>query len=119
MRVQDYTKLVVWQRAHQYVLTIYELCPKFPDDERYGVTGQLKRAVVSIPANIAEGCGRETQAELRRFLYISMGSASEVEYYLRLIRDLKFINVSSYEQLFQELSEIRRMLNTLIQKTNN
>jgi four helix bundle protein len=117
--VQDYTKLVVWQRSHQYVLAVYAICLVFPEDERYGLTSQLKRAVVSIPANIAEGCGRETQAELRRFLYISMGSASEVDYYLRLIRDLKFVNLASYEQLSQELSEIRRMLNTLIERTKN
>jgi four helix bundle protein len=81
--MQDYTKLAVWQKSHEFVLTIYTICPQFPDDERYGLTSQMKRAVLSIPTNIAEGCGRETQAELRRFLYISMGSASEVEYYRR------------------------------------
>jgi four helix bundle protein len=71
---------------------------------------------VSIPANIAEGCGREIQAELRRFLYISMGSVSEVEYYLRVARDLKFIDIATFDRLNQELAPIKRMLNAFIQK---
>jgi four helix bundle protein len=114
--MQDYRKLVVWQKAHQYVLTIYSITTKFPDRERYGLISQIQRAAVSIPANIAEGCGRETTAELKRFLYIAMGSGSEVDYYLLLTHDLKWIEADEYQRLSGELDTIRRMLNTLIQK---
>lgn len=65
--MQDYRKLVVWQQAHEFVLTVYAGTSVFPEDERFGLTSQIRRAAVSIPANIAEGCGRETQNELRRF----------------------------------------------------
>ncbi|MBN1565030.1 MAG: four helix bundle protein, partial [Anaerolineae bacterium] len=94
---------------------------QFPDAERYGLTSQATRAAVSIPANIAEGCGRETNNELRRFLYIAMGSASELDYHLLLARDLAWLTPEHYEQLSQNLTIVRRMLNALIQKlkTNN
>ncbi len=117
--MQDYQKLVVWKRAHEFVLKIYALTLHFPDGERYGLTNQMRRAAVSIPANIAEGCGRETMNELRRFLYISMGSASELEYYLYLAHDLKFIQPADYPLLRGEMDEIKRMLNAFIQKLKN
>ncbi len=119
--MQDYRKLAVWERAHQYVLAIYALSARFPSDERYGLTSQIRRAAVSIPANIAEGCGRETSAELKRFLYIAMGSGSEVDYYLLLAHDLKWIDALEYQNLRKELDTIQRMLNAFIQKlkTNN
>jgi four helix bundle protein len=76
----------------------------------------MRRAAVSVPANIAEGCGRETNAELIRFLYIAMGSASEVEYYVLLARDLRFLQPEIHQQLSDDLGIIRRMLNAFIQK---
>jgi four helix bundle protein len=79
--MQDYRKLTVWQRSHDLVLAIYDATARFPDAERYGLTSQAKRAAVSIPSNIAEGCGRETNNELRRFLFVAMGSASELDYH--------------------------------------
>jgi four helix bundle protein len=114
--MQDYRKLLVWEKAHQYVLSIYDMTVKFPNEERYGLTSQIRRAAVSIPANIAEGCGRETQNELRRFLYIAMGSGSEVDYYLLLIHDLKWIETAECQRLSSELNSIQRMLNAFIQK---
>jgi four helix bundle protein len=119
--MQDYRNLAVWQRSHEFVLLIYQLTAKFPSDERFGLTSQIKRAVVSIPANIAEGCGRETTAELRRFLYITAGSGSEVDYYLLLAHQLTWINSNEYQQLQTELAVIRKMLNAFILKlkTNN
>ena len=114
--MQDYRKLVVWERSHQYVLSIYTITNKFPEQERYGLTSQIRRATVSIPANIAEGCGRGSNAELKRFLYIAMGSGSEVDYYLLLAKDLKWIDAAEYQHLNEELNSIRRMLNTFIQK---
>ena len=76
----------------------------------------MRRAAVSVPANIAEGCGRETSQELRRFLYIAMGSASELEYHTFLAYELDFLDQTAYQQLSKELTMIRRMLNALIQK---
>ncbi len=113
--MQDFRKLQVWQRAHQFVLDVYALSVSFPDDERYGLTSQMRRAVMSVPANIAEGCGRETNAELKRFLYVATGSATEVDYFLLLARDLKFIEEAQYQRLNKELDEIKRMLAGLIQ----
>jgi four helix bundle protein len=100
---------------------IYKTTGSFPKDELYGLTSQIKRAASSIPANIAEGCGRETNAELNRFLYIAMGSASELEYHLLLAHELGFIDIKQYEQLNEQLDKVKRMLNNLIQKlkTNN
>lgn len=119
--MQDYRKLVVWQHAHQFVLAVYAATATFPHDKRQGLTSQIRRAAVSVPANMAEGCGRETNAELRRYLYIAMGSASEVDYHLLLARDLGFLAPETYQQLSADLDSIRRMLNALIQKltTNN
>ncbi len=119
--MQDYKNLVVWQRAHQFVLSVYGATAVFPDDERYALTSQTRRAAVSIPANIAEGCGRESQGEFRRFLYIAMGSARELDYHLLLARDLDYLNDSKHHDLIGELDEIQRMLNALIQrlKTNS
>jgi four helix bundle protein len=88
----------------------------FPDDERYGLTSQTRRAAVSVPANIAEGCGRETHSEFRRFLYIAMGSARELDCHLLLARDLGYLNDSKHSDLIGELDEIQRMLNALIQR---
>ena len=114
--MKDFRKLTLWQRAHQFVLPVYEATSAFPEDERYGLTSQARLAAVSIPSNIAEGCGRETNNELRRFLYIAMGSAREVDYHLLLARDLKFLDTSTYQTLVQELEQVQRMLNALIQK---
>ena len=114
--VQDYRKLKVWERAHQLTLAVYKTTGRFPKDELYGLTSQIRRACTSIPANIAEGCGRSGNAELARFLHIATGSASELDYHLVLARDLNFVNSGEYEKLANELSEVRRMLSTLIQK---
>ncbi|MEP7292950.1 MAG: four helix bundle protein, partial [Chloroflexota bacterium] len=89
--MQDFKKLQVWMKAHVFTLALYRATSAFPKEEVYGLTSQMRRAAVSIPANIAEGCGRSSNAELARFLHISMGSASEVEYYLVLAHDLEFL----------------------------
>jgi four helix bundle protein len=114
--MQDYRKLVVWQRAHQFVLALYAATRAFPEEERYGLTSQTRRAALSIPANIAEGCGRETAAEFRRFLYVAMGSAREVDYYLLLARDLGLVDETLGKRLMNDLDEIQRMLKTLINR---
>jgi len=114
--VQDYRNLKVWERAHRLTLEVYKATALFPKDELYGLTSQIRRSCASIPANIAEGCGRDGDAEFARFLRIAMGSASELDYHLLLARDLNFLSGTAYEQLESELIEVRRMLNSFIQK---
>ena len=89
---------------------------EFPKDEMYGLTNQMRRSSASIPTNIAEGCGRDSQAELTRFFQIAMGSSSELEYQLLLAHDLQYLNEKAFLELSTELSEVRRTLNAFIQK---
>jgi len=114
--LRDFKTLQVWEKSHHLTLAVYQTTVSFPKDEMYGLTSQMRRAVVSIPANIAEGCGRNGDAELARFLQISMGSASELEYYFLLARDLKLIDQAVCIQLERDLVEVKRMLNSFLQK---
>ena len=114
--MQDYRQLKVWQKSHSLVLRIYSATATFPELERYGLTSQMRRAAASVPANIAEGCGRAGAAELRQFLYIAVGSATELEYFLLLARDLRFLTEKQQEALDASVREIKRMLTGLIQR---
>jgi four helix bundle protein len=116
--VKDFRELKVWQKAHQLTLAVYQLTATFPPEERYGLSSQLRRAGSSIAANLAEGCGRNGDAELARFCSIAMGSASELEYHLLLGRDLQLIKHKDYEALHQRATELKRMLTALMQKLN-
>lgn len=113
--MRDFRELDVWNEAHQFVLSIYELSGTFPNEERYGLTSQIRRASASITSNIAEGCGRDTDKDLARFLQMSAGSVSEVENQLILALDLDYIDKSSFDELNQSLQSIKRMLNSFIQ----
>lgn len=114
--MKDFRTLKVWEKAHKLVLEVYEATVSFPKSETYGVTSQIQRAAVSIPTNIAEGCGKDSDAELRRYFFIAMGSASELEYLLLLAHDLEYLTDASYNQLKTSLVEVRKMLNAFIQK---
>ena len=114
--MKDFRDLQVWQKAHQLTLTVYRLTASFPPTERYGLTTQLRRSSASVAANLAEGCGRNGDAELARFSSIAMGSASELEYHLLLARDLKLLKVTDYAELARQTIEVKRMLTGLIQK---
>ena len=114
--MRDFRDLKVWERAHHLTLAIYETTSSFPRDEQYGLVGQIRRSSASIPANIAEGCGRSGGAELARFMSIALGSASELEYHLLLARDLKLLNVPAYESLTHDVVEVKKMLTSFIQK---
>ncbi len=111
--LQRFTDLKVWQRSHALVLQIYRLTTGFPDDERYGLVSQIRRAAVSIPANIAEGSKRRRNYDYARFLNIAEGSAAEVDYLLILSRDLGLVTAKAAEPIRAELDEIARMLNGL------
>jgi len=114
--VRSFRELKVWEKGHRLTLRIYEATGRFPRQETYGLAAQIRRCSASIPANIAEGCGRSGDAELGRFMLISMGSASELEYHLLLARDLGYLNSTQYRDLSQRTQEIKRMLSTFITK---
>ena len=103
-------------KAHNLTLLIYRATQKFPKEELYGLTSQIRRSCGSIPANIAEGCGRSGDVELARFLQIAMGSASELEYHILLARDLNLIDNSTYDNLNNNVIEVKRMLAAFIKK---
>jgi four helix bundle protein len=112
--MKDFRQLKVWEKSHQLALAIYKATKEFPKEELYGVTSQIRRASMSIPTNIAEGCGRNTDADFARFLQMAMGSASETEYQLILARDLEFLPKDSYEKLHNDVEEVKRMLASLL-----
>jgi len=114
--MKDFRNLKVWEKAHQLTLALYRITPSFPREEAYGLASQIRRAASSIASNIAEGCGREGDAELARFCIIARGSASELEYELLLARDLKLLQPGDYQTLSQQTVEIKRMLTVLVQK---
>ena len=116
--MKDFRQLKVWEKAHQLTLDIYRVTASFPRAETYGLTSQLRRASSSICANLAEGCGRDGDAELARFCAIARGSASELEYHLLLARDLQLVTVQDHDKLAREATEIKRMLTGLMQKLN-
>jgi len=117
--MQNYKDLKVWGKAHQFTLEVYEITKVFPKEEIYSLTNQLRRAASSIPANIAEGCGKNSQAEFAHFLNISLGSANEAEYFLILSKDLKYLNESIFDTLVKTINEIKAMLITLISKVRS
>ena len=110
MRMRDFRDLQVWRKAHELTLKIYKTTEKFPKAELYGLTSQLRRACASIATNIAEGCGRNSTKDLKRFFEIAQGSASEVEYQLQLACDLKYIDNEVYRMHNQMIEEIKKML---------
>lgn len=114
--MKNFRKLQIWERSHKITLEVYRLTREFPKSETYGLVNQMRRSVSSIPTNIAEGCGRNTEKDFARFLDNAMGSASELEYQLILAHDLEYISLEAYETTNRELTEIKRMLNAFIQK---
>jgi four helix bundle protein len=112
--LKDFKELKVWHKAYDLALSIYEASRSFPREEMYGLTSQLRRAAVSIGANIAEGCGRRSDGELVRFLQIARGSSSEVEHHLLLARDIKFLQAATHQDIEKRLQEVQRMLTSLV-----
>jgi len=114
--VRAFRELVVWQKAHALTLALYKVTRDFPRDERFGLTAQARRAAASVPANLAEGCGRRTAADFGRFVQIALGSASELEYHLVLAADLGFLPPDEYAALDTCTTEVKRMLTGLARK---
>lgn len=113
--MRDFEQLKVWERSHRLTLVVYEATAAFPKEEQYGLKSQIRRSCASVPANIAEGCGRGSNTDLARFLQMSLGSASELQYHLRLAYDLSYLNPHAYERLTEEVIEIKRMLTSFIE----
>lgn len=114
--MQDFRKLQIWDRAHQLTLKVYLITKDFPQEEKFGLTNQLRRAISSVPANIAEGAGRNSNKDFAQFLNIAVGSLNEANYYLLLAKELNFISDENYKTLDNECNEIKAMLISLINK---
>ena len=97
--MKDFRDLKVWEKAHALVLKCYEATKPFPREEIFGLVSQIRRAAASVPANIAEGCGRRGNAELHRFLQMAMGSANELEYHLLLSKDLGYLKPENHQRI--------------------
>ena len=119
MSMKDFRTLGVWEKSHTLTLRIYELPRAFPKEELFGLTSQIRRASSSIGANIAEGCGRESDGDFQRFLQIAFGSLNDVDYHLLLAFDLKIIDQSNYQSILEMIIEIKRMLSALIRKVQS
>jgi four helix bundle protein len=114
--MKDFRTLQVWRKAHDLTLSIYAVTRQFPREELYGLTSQMRRCSASIAANMAEGCGKDTDGEFGRFLQIASGSARELEYHLLLARDLGFMPAEKYGELQQNVGEVQRMLRSLLDR---
>ncbi len=114
MGVRSYQELLVWQKAMEVVVECYSLTEKFPKSEMYGLTNQLRRAAVSVPANIAEGQARQYTAEFMRFISISYGSLAELETHIQIAQRLNYLELTTSNQILERCAEIGRMLNGLL-----
>lgn len=114
--MRNYQDLQVWNKAHTLTLDLYRTSRGFPREEIYGLTSQVRRAALSIGSNLAEGCGRRTSNELARFVRIAMGSASELDYQLRVCRDLGYLKADDFQRTSKNLTEVRKMLTAFLSK---
>ena len=114
--MQDFRKLRVWVAAHQVTLAAYRITRRFPRDELYGLTSQIRRSAASVCANIAEGCGRASRRDFARFLHVAQGSASELEYHWILALDLGLVDQTGYEQITTGVTDVKKMLTGLVRR---
>src|SRR5687768_7575176 len=114
--MKNFKDLLVWQKGHSFVLSVYKVTKTFPREELYHLTSQLRRASTSIPTNLAEGCGRFTQKDFANFVQNALGSAQEVEYLVFLSLELGYISLKEYKSLDMHINEIKAMLISLLFK---
>jgi four helix bundle protein len=117
--MRDFKELNVWRKAHVLVLDVYRTTKSFPLEERYGLTNQLRKSAASIPTNIAEGCGRDSNPDFARFLSIAAGSASETEYHLLLALDLEYLSSPDHVRLNGLVVEVKKMLDSFRRSLQN
>lgn len=116
MATKSYKELIVWQKAHSFVLNVYSCTENFPKSEMYGLTSQFRRAAVSVAANIAEGYVKKTTADKMRFFNISQGSLEECTYYIVLSKDLSFISETNACELESLSNDVKKLLQAYIVK---
>lgn len=114
--MRDFKKYEIWQMSHELVLNLYKETMNFPKEELYGITSQIRRAAVSIPTNIAEGCGRDSDKEFNYFLSIALGSAAETEFLQILSRDLGYLNGERFQFLDEKINLIKSKIYKLKEK---
>jgi four helix bundle protein len=115
---RSFEELLVWQKAHLFVLNVYRTTKLFPKEELFGLTSQYRRAAVSIAANIAEGYGKKGKSDKLRFYNISEGSLNECRYYIILSRDLAYVNMEKSNQMYDELTDIQKLISSYSQHLN-
>jgi len=119
MKTKSFQELIVWQKAHKFVLAVYKLTNSFPKEELFGLTSQFRRAAISIPANIAEGYRKRGKADKARFLNISEGSLEECKYYLILAKDLGYSEIKNESELAEEISKLLYAYSNKILSSNS
>lgn len=117
--MKNFKDLIVWKKAHENALLIYNTTKSFPKDEQFGIVSQMRRAAVSVPTNIAEGCGKFTQKDFANFLQTAFGSAQEVEYLSLLSFELGYLNQEQYTKTDLLINEVKAMLISLIKKVRS
>ena len=114
--MQEFRNLKVWQRSFNLSLNVYEVTRSWPKVEQFGLTSQLRRSIISVPANIAEGAAKDSKKDFHRFLSISLGSLNESMTFIMLAKELSYIDQSDFERLFSEIVEIKKMISALMTK---
>jgi four helix bundle protein len=117
--LKNFRDLQVWEKSHRLTLDVYKATNEFPKEEKFGLVSQMRRCAMSIPSNIAEGCGRRGNGEFHKFLQIATGSASELEYQLLLARDLAYLKEVDYKHFSAKVTEVLKMLSGLILKVES
>lgn len=115
----NFINLKIWEKSHGLTLKIYKLCKQIPKTETFGIISQIQRSSSSIPANIVEGFGRKSKKEFVQFLYQAKGSLVETEYFLILIKDLKYTDKLTIDNLLEEYEILAKMLNSFITQLKN
>lgn len=115
--IQTFTDLIVWQKEHLFVVNVYKDTSEFPENEKFGLVSQMRRAAVSVTSNIAEGFGRKSYKEKLQFYYHSSGSLTELKNQILIAKDVGFIPKEKVDQLAQQANEVHKLLNGLISKT--
>lgn len=119
LKIREFTDLKVWQESHRLVLFIYEETANFPREEIFGLTSQMRRAVVSISSNIAEGFGRKSYKEKIQFYFLSLGSLYELRNQIIVARDVKYISGKSFDKLQEQSMNVQRLLHAFINKSKS
>lgn len=118
-KIQSFTDLKVWQEGHKLVIIIYEITKKFPKEETYSLIDQMRRAVASITANIAEGFGRHSLKEKIQFYYLAQGSLTELKNFILIARDVKYLSKEDFNILVNQANFTHRLLQGFITKTKS